>query len=136
MAARSYVRSNACRKGEPNLTGKMFSDWIKIEHKCNVHEKTACCWLHKLGFSRIHHQKGVYFDGHERGDVVAYRQQFLGLMNELDKKSLTCLPQLSPGEKIRVAHDECTYYANCDQSLDTHTNVLRHWDHPYGFRLH
>ena len=54
-------------------------------------------------------------------------------MNNLDKKSLTFLdnvPQLSPGEKplIRVAHDECTYYANCDQTIfwaDDHTNVLR-----------
>ena len=54
-------------------------------------------------------------------------------MNDLDKMSLTCfgnVPELAPGEKplIRVTHDECTYYANCDQSYfwaDDHTNVLR-----------
>lgn len=54
-------------------------------------------------------------------------------MVDLDKKSLTVngnTPELLSTEKplIRVVHDECTYYANCDQSFfwgDDHTNVLR-----------
>ena len=43
-----------------------------------------------LGFSRVQHQKGVYFDGHDREDVVLYRNIFLTTMEDLDKKSLTC----------------------------------------------
>ena len=79
------------------------------------------------GKTRIHHQKGVYFDGHDRADVVEYRDMFLIQMDDLDKKSLTCyddsLPQLTEGERplIRVVH-------HGDQSFfwgDEQTNVLR-----------
>ena len=113
LAACSFVRTHACQKGQPNMAGKMFADWVKAEYSQVVHETTARRWLHHLGFNRIHHQKGVYFDGHDREDVVAYREEFLRMMDELDRKSLTCtghVPTLSPGEKplIRVAHDECT----------------------------
>ena len=133
LAAREYVRKHACRKGEPNLTSKMFAEWINTEYGTRLRDETARRWLVKLGFCRVHHQKGVYFDGHERSDVVACRDAFLKKMEELDKKSLTVngnTPELSPGEKplIRVVHDECTYYANSDQSFfwgDAQTNVLR-----------
>ena len=51
-------------------------------------------------------------------------------MEELDKKSDGSIPQLDSGEKplISVVHDECTYYANSDQTYfwgDNDTNVLR-----------
>ena len=29
LSARTYVRSNACKKGEPNLTSGMFAVWVK-----------------------------------------------------------------------------------------------------------
>ena len=90
LAARSYVRKHACRKGAPNLTSKMFADWIESEYGRRVHDDTARRWLGKLGFARVHHQKGVYFDGHDRDDVVMYRDEFLATMLQLDHKSLTC----------------------------------------------
>ena len=54
-------------------------------------------------------------------------------MEDLDKIPLTCndnTPELEAGQRplIRVVHDECTFYANSDQSYfwgDDHTNVLR-----------
>ena len=77
-------------------------------------------WLHKLGFHRSSHHKGVYFDGHKRDDVVQYRQQFLHELDLLDKKSPTFDSsdiEVEDGEKplIRVCHDESTFYANADQ---------------------
>ena len=45
LAARAYVRSHACRKGEPNLTIRMFSDWIEAEYNTKVHESSARRWL-------------------------------------------------------------------------------------------
>ena len=89
--------------------------------------------MNVLGFNRLHHQKGVYFDGHDREDVVQYRNDFLSKMNDLDEKSVACdglPPQLGEGEKllIRVVHDESTFYSNYDQSYywgDDMTNVLR-----------
>ena len=32
------------------------------------------------------HKKGVFFDGHERDDVVSYRGDFLDRMEELDAR--------------------------------------------------
>ena len=74
LSAHTYVRSNACKKGEPNLTSGMFAVWV---NDLNISEETARLWLHSLGFGCTHHQKGVYFDGHERQDVVQYRSEFL-----------------------------------------------------------
>ena len=66
LAARAYIRSHACKKGEPNMTSKMFTEWVEKEYGTKIHESTGCRWLQQLGFSRVHHQKGVYFDGHDR----------------------------------------------------------------------
>ena len=132
MAARTYVRENAYVKGEPNLTVGNFSEWVEGTYSKKVHHETARRWLHELGFNRVHHQKGVYFDGHDRTDVVADRKAFLELMKELDTKSILYddkIPELN-GERplIRVVHDESTFHANCDQTYfwgDEETNVLR-----------
>jgi hypothetical protein len=44
----------------------------------------AYLWLPRLGFHRHETKKGVYVDGHERPDVIEYRQVvFLLLMKEL-----------------------------------------------------
>ena len=72
------------------MTSQMFSEWIVKEYNIRVHERTACRWLQQLGFSRVQHQKGVYFDGHDRDDVVEYRKVFLGRLSDLDRKLLTC----------------------------------------------
>ena len=133
LAACSFVRSNACRKGQPNLTSQMFADWIDSTYGKRIHDATARRWLAELGFSRMQHQKGVYFDGHDRDDVVLYRNNFLQKLDELDRISLTydgTTPHLNSGERalIRVVHDESTYYANSDQTFfwgDDETNVLR-----------
>src|ERR1700733_13250431 len=46
---------------------------------------TTYRWLLRLGFYKSEVKKGVYVDGHEREDVVAYRQEvFLPLIAELD----------------------------------------------------
>ncbi len=51
----------------PNLTVEMFCSWIDNKHELS--KETARKWLHILGFKQLNHQKGVYFDGHERDDV-------------------------------------------------------------------
>ena len=112
LAARTFVRKHACRKGQLNLTCKMVANWIDEEYGQRIHDDTARRWMISLGFSKVHHQKGVYFDGHDRGDDVVYRNNFLRKMEEFDKTSITCdcgTPKLALGEKplIRVVHDEC-----------------------------
>ena len=63
----------------------MLTDWIASEYNTNVHENAARRWPQQLGVYWIHHQKGVYFDGHDWEDVVSYRQDFLRKMNAYDK---------------------------------------------------
>ena len=43
---------NACKKGTPNLTSKMFADWVVV---AKVHESSARRRL--LQLSRVHHQR-------------------------------------------------------------------------------
>lgn len=62
--------------------------------------------MKKLGYELTSVQKGVYVDGHERADVVKYREAFLAkvaknehLCNEYDDITLEVIePTLLPGE--------------------------------------
>lgn len=86
-AATDYVRANAVVKGKPNLTAVSFCCWVNESLLPNsildpgyprrVSVQTARKWLHELGFKVLDKNKGVYIDGHERPDVVQYRNRFL-----------------------------------------------------------
>jgi hypothetical protein len=39
----------------------------------------------RLGYRRKRHTKGVYWDGHERKDVVKRRKEFLAEMEAIEK---------------------------------------------------
>ena len=44
---------------------------------------TARRWLHREGFRYMEHKKGLYYDGHDRPDVLDYHQnEFLPLMEK------------------------------------------------------
>ena len=120
LKAREYVRSRAHRRGEPNLTANMFLGWIQETYHVDVCAETARLWLHNLGFSQTHHHKGMYFDGHERDDVVQYRHKFVQKLDDLDRRCEygNHPPQLLENEKpiVIVHHDKSTFYANADQS--------------------
>jgi hypothetical protein len=45
--------------------------------------RTARRWLHREGFKYTAHKKALYYDGHERADVIKFQQEvFLPLMVE------------------------------------------------------
>ncbi|EUC61582.1 homeobox KN domain protein, partial [Rhizoctonia solani AG-3 Rhs1AP] len=46
----------------------------------SISESTARRWILKLGYRPVRHSKGMYMDGHERSDVVEYRNEFLELI--------------------------------------------------------
>ncbi|KZP16947.1 hypothetical protein FIBSPDRAFT_678054, partial [Athelia psychrophila] len=52
----------------------IFPD-LNISQQSPLSECTARRWLIKLGWCRTVVRKGVYMDGHERSDVVKYRQE-------------------------------------------------------------
>ena len=95
----------------------MFCKWVSDSFSVNISNETARRWLHYLGFNMNDHHKGVFFDGHDREDVVAYRNDLLKQLAKLDETTITpstpC-PSLADGEKkyIRIYHDESTFFAN------------------------
>jgi hypothetical protein len=56
-----------------------------------ISEATAWRWLKTLGFGYKSHKKMIFFDGHERSDVVADRTEKLVMLHVL--KEVRCLCQ-------------------------------------------
>ena len=89
----------------------------------HIRARTARRWLANLGFKWKKFKKGIYIDGHERADVVAYREneflpRFEGIRHLLvtfDDHGNMILPKnLAPGEKphFPISHDESTFKSN------------------------
>lgn len=86
------MQESAAVKGQPNITAPMFCEWVNQELLPNsslepgyprkISVETARKWLHHLDFCVLTPSKGLFFDGHERDDVVAYRGEFVRKMIE------------------------------------------------------
>ena len=120
-----------------SITGQTFAHWInnnlhieaELPRPVAISNKTAVRWLHVLGMDYVKYSKGLYFDGHERSDVVSYREQFLNRMShyerfffkyEGDDMKNVIPPDLNAGERPRVliTHDE-----SCFSSHDGKTTI-------------
>jgi hypothetical protein len=89
---------------------KGLKKYMEVELFPRIHLKvgwgvslsTAHRWLHLEGFRYTSHKKGLYFDGHDRPDVVAYRQnQFLPAMKEIEPR-LVCYVVGNVHEELMV----------------------------------
>ncbi len=139
MKATKYVRENASVKGQPNMTAGSFCQWVNeclLPSSCleagfprKISVETGRKWLDTLGFTVLQANKGAYFDGHERVDVIEYRNNFL-------KTMITCgflHPEQAPTQRafpnevplcaadtrektVVIFHDESTFHANDDQT--------------------
>ena len=128
-AARAYLTSLPTGEVTPSRFARMLNERIlpllgyTLKH--NLSERTARRWLVRLGWRNKLLRKGVYMDGHERPDVVEYRNNtFLPLMAsyqermaewESQESELVRIdPVLRPGEKRIVAlfQDESSFHAN------------------------
>ncbi|THH13846.1 hypothetical protein EUX98_g9674 [Antrodiella citrinella] len=127
-AARQYLR-HIVDQEIPNGLKK----YLELELFPRIHLKpgkgvslrTARRWLHREGFRFIEHKKSLYYDGHERPDVVKYRQEtFLPAMQKLQDRlvkyevgNVSALVQPHRAnyvdrQLVLVAHDEMTAQAN------------------------
>ena len=91
-----FVRDNAIQTGDNghNMTIDDFHRWIndtllkESAPGMTVSRSTAQRWLYKLGFQHKVAKKGVYIDGHDRPDVIDYRNNvFLPQMAEVEQRS-------------------------------------------------
>ena len=121
------------RKLQHALNDRLFAE-LNIAPKYPISEQTARWWLIKLGWRRTVVQKGVYMDGHERQDVVDYRNKvFLPALKEFEKRMAKyerfdldlegresdirkIMPDLEEGQQriIIQYHDECCFHVNDD----------------------
>ncbi len=137
--ATHYVRENAFKKGAANLTAQSFCTWVNDELLRNatlepgaprkISVEVARKWLHEMGFKVKRITKGVYFDGHERADVVDHRNVFLNEVASLGFLQSTNAPNDECAEAVKDVelatnyentvfwfHDESTFNANDDQT--------------------
>ncbi|KAG2204123.1 hypothetical protein INT47_011606 [Mucor saturninus] len=84
---------------------------------------TIARYLYEWGYSYRKNKKTIFFDGHEREDVITYRNEWSKRMVEYMKRSEfyagnneeeVLEPILDEGMKqiVFVTHDESTFYAN------------------------
>jgi len=88
--------------------------------------RTAQNWLKKMSWRYAQKKNGMYIDGHEREDVVAYRNSFIERWKEYEKRFFIYdnngeimstpvgfpVPQVGRFRLILVTHDESTFYQN------------------------
>ncbi|CAI2182262.1 1432_t:CDS:2 [Funneliformis geosporum] len=94
----------------------------RILKKKTIGIATAVRWLNVLGYSFQSQKQGIYYDGHERPDVIRYRQLFLDTMFSYEKymskyegENMEWIPLIleSNGKEIiHITHDECIFYSN------------------------
>ena len=120
-------------KNEGKITPKLYRNFInntlfsQMRITASISEKTARVWLKKLGLVSQSQKKGIYFDGHERSDVLEYRIIFLKKMEEFEQlmpifegDNMEQKDPVLPEEKklhIFVTHDEYLFYANDDRPI-------------------
>ena len=86
--------------------------------------RTATHWMYKLGFKPQEYHKSLYFDGHERPDVVEARKKYIQDFKMYRKRSQVCegenldvsvpvYPELlgDSKETVVIFHDESTIHA-------------------------
>lgn len=88
---RNWILENEKYTITPHLLRNHINDVFLpgIGIRRTISEATARRWLHALGWIHSRVKKGVYFDGHERQDVVEYREVFLNQMEEYERRMVT-----------------------------------------------
>lgn len=72
------------------VNNKLLEDIIQQDaNRKPISRTTAHDWIERLGFSYCSHSKSIYFDGHERPDVVADRAEKLAVLKILDEVTVT-----------------------------------------------
>ena len=126
-AVRSWLTSQQVGQVTPrqfqHALNKEILPALSVSLKRPLCERTAWRWLLKLGWRLKTLKKGVYMDGHERDDVVKYRNEvFLPAMAKFEERMTKfegpelrrVAPMLREGEKeiIPQFHDESCLTVN------------------------
>ena len=133
-AVKAHLSSVPTGEVTPKQFHKALNDQILpvlgLAVKNGLSERTARRWLLALGWRRTRVKKGVYMDGHERPDVIKYRDDvFLPLMASYERRMVQWKPEgsglvrvepdLGPDEKriIAVFQDESSFHVNDNRQM-------------------
>ena len=89
-----WLHERAYDKAQPSMTAATFANWVNSDLLPNsvlppgfprsITPRTARKWLHDLGFTPQLNKMGLYYDGHEREDVVEYRRIYFHKIEGLE----------------------------------------------------
>eukprot|EP00734_Pompholyxophrys_sp_LG126_P000175 Pompholyxophrys_sp_v1_NODE_29_length_3693_cov_2.397746.p1 type:complete len:377 gc:universal NODE_29_length_3693_cov_2.397746:3207-2077(-) len=136
--ARQFIRANANKTGEPNMTSVDFAHYLNtdllkdvvIMRKKELSNMTALTYIKRLGFTVQVIGKNTFIDGHGREDVVQYRQQeFLPKILDLQKRARLWTPD---GQFIDCVSDDSKEFTSLRDLLPG--GGCFHPDKPYDFR--
>jgi hypothetical protein len=114
--------------------------------KASISKSTAICWLKHLDWRYQTAQNGMYIDGHEREDVVAYRRAFVeqwktyGMRfhqwdnngHELPRPNGFPVPDGLPFRLVLITHDESTFFQNDHRKIAWAPDISRPTPQPKG----
>ncbi|KAI0721788.1 hypothetical protein C8Q72DRAFT_890182 [Fomitopsis betulina] len=109
---------------KPEVQEKLAA--VNGEKPVTISARTGRRWLKKLSWRYTRVRKGMYIDGHEREDIVAYRNGFVVCWKEYEKCMTKFdedgnpiepqhgfpVPQTGCFKLILVTHDKPMFYAN------------------------
>ncbi|KAJ7939852.1 hypothetical protein B0H13DRAFT_2299891 [Mycena leptocephala] len=109
-----FQRLKGVSKGGQITTLCQRAPLSELEIDETIGVTTATAWLKKLGYRLRRYQKGIYYDGHERPDVVQKRNEFI-------KDMLACLHNAYQYEDEK--EDETGTSQSTSQSKNTTSNL-------------
>lgn len=127
VACRTWLQSQnpdtICGASFANWVGSQLHEKLEMSNPIKISVPTAVRWMHDLGLRYTEFKPGVYTDGHEREDVVQYRELFLQRMDGYfrrtakfvgDEMDTVIEPELADSERklILVTHDESCFSSN------------------------
>jgi hypothetical protein len=125
-AACKWIRAQKHeRRDLPTLANVLNNEIIpeKLGVKGSISLTTLWRYMRAWGYVFRNNGKDIFVDGHERADVVEYRQRwarrmmsYRSSMDEFagDEEELVIEPHLSAGDRklVLVSHDESTFFAH------------------------
>jgi hypothetical protein len=140
---RQFVRTES----QVSLVSAKMAQWVGenlhlllgMESPILISSRTAQRWLNVLGLRFGKFEKGLYNDGHERSDVVRYRNGFLQRMASYEKRMVQYVgdfmetaiqPEIQGDHRVLVlvTHDESCFGCNDGRNfcwLDENNRQIR-----------
>jgi hypothetical protein len=126
-------RDDACRERDKHSGDHDLEDQRFIGHHVRYRKvKPGLCvrtmqrWLHWMGYKWKEVRKGIYKDGHERKDVVSYRQEeFLPFMANVEPRLAKWNAELEPLPPTVDPRVASLWKAFAEYPLELQLNIMR-----------